>query len=174
MKISVICIDGDYGSGNLIIAKKVAERFGYACHIANDELASEQDNLFCVTGDIQSKLAKAKENGICLAYQGNCVLAEMYIVDELQTLGIEPISVYITGTVKSRTMRIVTEQNITQMQAHRLVRNRDFGYHLPPKVRMTMKIVDLRSYDLLIDTSKIALDEAVERIADEIQNRSLQ
>ena len=169
MNQPIICIDGDYGSGNLVIAEKVAKKLGLACHIADDEPIPERIILCHTTDEIRNDLAKIKEDIIYLAQREACVLAEMYVVEELKERGLNVFSVCIQGTLESRVQRVVEEQKIPKAQAHRLVRNRDFCYHLPPKVRMLIKTTDPHSYDFCINTSRISLDEAVERIVSEFE-----
>lgn len=64
MKRLSICIDGDYGSGNLVIAFEVAKQLEYPCHIADESLVRDYANYYTIVGGETLKTAlpeKTKE-----------------------------------------------------------------------------------------------------------------
>ena len=190
----IITITREFGSGGRTIAKKLAEKLGYAYYdyeivqqIAqesgfakeyieeNGEDASSTSTFGFIWNNygynLSDELYVAQRNVICeLADKGNCVIVGRcsdYILRNFKN----HISIYIYAPYYDRLRNCVDTLNMNPDEAKRIIDETDAAREAFNQHYAKCSAVEISMKDVLIDSSTLGLEGTAELLVDMVKRR---
>ncbi len=158
----IISVGREFGSGGHVIAEELARRFEIPLYDSNLlEHVAEKKNVANLQFDFLKKQAKEGKSFVVV---GRCSEAMLKDYPGM-------ISLFILGDYAAKTRRVMEKYEMTEEQAHQMMKTEDWKRKSYHNYYCKGKWGDSRNYDFSINSSKLGIEKTVDLIETYIKER---